>query len=61
MDEVKLNMDAEYLRVHLADCLTFALVELSLKRPSDPIGYLAQLMVEWKEKEVSSLFDSCLE
>ena len=51
-EEIKLNVDAEYLRVHLADCLTHALVELSLKRPNDPIAFLAQLMVEWKAREV---------
>ena len=45
-------MEAEFLRVHLADCLTFALVELSLKRPKDPIEFLARIMVEWKTKQV---------
>ncbi len=51
-DEIAKNMEAEFLRVHLADCLTFALVELSLKRPKDPIGFLAQIMVDWKTKQV---------
>ena len=46
------NMDAEYLRVHLADCLTHSLVELSLKRPHDPIGFLAQIIIDWKAQEV---------
>jgi len=42
-------MDTQYLRSNVAQCLTDTLAELALARPADPIAFLAQAMLKWKE------------
>ena len=41
-------MDTQYLRSNVAECLTHCLAELAIARPSDPIAYLAEAMLQWE-------------
>jgi len=41
-------MDTQYLRSNVAECLTASLAELAIKRPSDPIAFLAETMLKWQ-------------
>ena len=43
-------MDTEYLKVELGTCLTQCLAEVSMKRPQDPIEFIAQ----WLYKSIEN-------
>lgn len=63
LDE-KISMDSEYLKSSLGTPLTYALLDIIAKRPTDPIHYLGHYLIRWRangetkdkyEKEVEVL------
>jgi len=55
-------MDAEYLRENIGNCLSECLAEVCMKRPADPIEYIAHWLykhidnVDAKSKVTAELF-----
>ena len=44
-----MDRDREYLKKHVAQCLTACMTELGMARPADPVAFLAEAMLKWKE------------
>jgi len=44
-------MDAEYLRQNIGSCLSECLTEVCMKRPADPIEYIAH----WLYKHIDNV------
>ena len=51
MGSEKISLDSDYLKSVLGTPLTYALLEIASKRPTDPIQYLSHYLVKWRWSE----------
>ncbi|KAL0275060.1 UNVERIFIED_CONTAM: hypothetical protein PYX00_003041 [Menopon gallinae] len=51
--DTRTSFDSEYLKLNLGVPLTYGLMDIAMKRPTDPIHYLAHYLIKWRWNSVN--------